>query len=314
MEFVRGLHNLRPRHRGCVITIGNYDGLHLGHQAMLRQLRARAAEFDLPTCVLSFEPSPREYFASIGAAPVAPGRLSRLREKVENLTTYGVDRFVCARFDEHMRTKPPSAFVEEILAKGLGARWIVVGNDFRFAQARQGTTALLREMGPALGFGVDEVPPYLIDGERVSSSLVRAALATGDMPRAAQLLGRPYRISGKVISGQKLGRTLGFPTANLRLQRRIIPMMGVFAIRVSCGGLNNVPGVANLGTRPVVNGVEPLLEAHVFDYSGNLYGQNLHVDFIARLRDERWFPNLDELVVQMNLDAAQARDLLQMNR
>jgi len=310
MEFVRGLHNLRPRHRGCVITIGNYDGLHLGHQAMLKQLRARANEFGVPACVMSFEPTPREYLASIGVAPVPPGRLSRLREKMDNLATYGVDRFVCVRFDEHMRAKPPTAFVEEILVKGLGAQWLVVGDDFRFAQSRQGTTALLKELGAKSGFGVDEVPPYLVDGERVSSSLVRAALAASDMHRATQLLGRPYRMSGKVIAGQKLGRTLGFPTANLALHRRIVPMMGVFAVRVSGGGLNNAAGVANLGTRPVVNGIDPLLEAHVFDYSGNLYGKNLHVDFIARLRDELPFSNLDELVVQMKLDARLARSIL----
>ncbi len=312
MELVRGLHNLRPRHRGCVITIGNYDGLHLGHQALLKQLRARAVEYGVPACVMSFEPSPREYLASIGVAPAAPGRLSRLREKAQNLAAYGVDRFVCVRFNERMRDVSPQSFVEDVLVKNMGARWVVVGNDFRFAQARQGTTALLKEMGPPLGFGVDEVPPFLLNGQRVSSSLVRDALTAGDMQRATQLLGRPYRMSGKVIAGQQIGRTLGFPTANLRLQRRIIPMMGVFAIRVSGAGLVDAPGVANLGTRPVFNGVEPLLEAHVFDYNGNLYGKNLHVDFIARLRDELWFlPN--ELVVQMNKDAAQARNLLKMN-
>jgi riboflavin kinase/FMN adenylyltransferase len=274
---------------------------------MLKQLRVRSMEFGQPACVMSFEPSPREYLSSIGAAPPAPGRLSRFREKFQNLSAYGVDRFVCARFNEHMRVAPPESFVDDILAQGLGARWLVVGNDFRFARAREGTIALLRTLGPKFGFGVDEVPPYAIDGQRVSSSLVRDALTGGDMSRAAQLLGRPYRISGKVVAGKQLGRTLGFPTANLRLQRRIIPMMGVFAIRISGGGLTDAPGVANLGTRPVVNGTEPLLEAHVFDYSGDLYGKNLHIDFIARLRDELWFPNLDELVVQMKIDAAQAR-------
>ncbi len=310
MELVRGLHNLRPRHRGCVLTVGNFDGLHLGHQAMLQQLRARASELGVPTCVLSFEPSPREYLASIGVAQVPPGRLSRFREKFLNLAAFGVDRFVCARFNEQIRTIAPRSFVEDILVKALGARWIVVGNDFRFAQARQGTTALLKEMGPMLGFGVDEVPPFLIEGERVSSSLVRDALTAGDLPRATKLLGRPYRMSGKVIVGRRIGRTLGFPTANLALHRRIIPLMGVFAIRVSGGGLVDAPGVASLGTRPVFNGIEPLLEAHVFDYHGNLYGKTLHVDFIARLRDELWFPNADELIAQMKQDAEEAKKAL----
>jgi riboflavin kinase / FMN adenylyltransferase len=310
MELVRGLHNLRPRHGGCVLTIGNYDGLHLGHQAMLKQLRSRAAEFDVPACVMSFEPSPREYLASIGAAPTAPGRLSRFREKFLNLAAYGVDRFVCARFDEAMRAAPPVSFINDILVKGLGARWIVVGNDFRFGQARQGTTAMLNAFGPSLGFGIDEVPPYLVNGERVSSSLVRAALGAGDMPRATLLLGRPYRMSGKVIVGKQLGRSLGFPTANLALHRRIVPMTGIFAVRVSGGGLQNAHGVAYIGTRPVVNGIEPLLEAHVFDFDGNLYGRNLHVDFVAFLRGELKFENLDALVVQMKEDAAQAREAL----
>ena len=310
MELVRGLHNLRPRQRGCVVTIGNYDGLHLGHQAMLRRVRARADELGVPACVMSFEPSPREFLAEIGAAPAAPGRLSRFREKFQNLAAYGVDRFVCARFDARMQAVEAPAFVADILAAGLGARWIVVGNDFRFAKGRAGTVELLKQKGADLGFGVDQVAPYIIDGLRVSSSLVRDALTAGDMERAAKWLGRPYRMSGKVIVGQKLGRKLGFPTANLRLHRRIVPMMGIFAVRVSGGGLTNAPGVASLGTRPVVNGSDPLLEAHVFDYDGNLYGKNLHVDFIARLRDERWFPNLDELVVQMKQDAAQARAAL----
>lgn len=310
MELVRGLHNLRPRHRGCVITIGNYDGLHLGHQAMLKQLRVRAAEFNVPAAVMSFEPSPREFLAGIGAAPAAPGRLSRFREKFHNLSDYGVSRFVCARFNARMQAVTADAFVKDILVRGLGVRWVVVGNDFRFAHKRQGTAELLKSMGPALGFGVDEVPPFLVEGQRVSSSLVRDALGASDMQRAMRLLGRPYRMSGKVIAGKKLGRTLGYPTANLALHRRVIPMMGIFAVRVSGGGLKNAPGVAYLGTRPVVGGVEPLLEAHVFDFDGDLYGKNMSVDFIAYLRDDGGIKNLDEMVAQMGRDAAQARELL----
>ncbi|MBC7984989.1 MAG: bifunctional riboflavin kinase/FAD synthetase [Candidatus Obscuribacterales bacterium] len=310
MELVRGLHNLRPRHRSCVVTIGNYDGVHLGHQAMLQSLRAHAERLKVPATVMCFEPSPLEFLRSKTPDACAPARLTRFREKFHELALHGVERMVCARFDARMQMVTPQAFVDDILVKGLGARWVVVGNDFRFAQARAGTVALLRERGAALGFGVDEIAPYLVNGERVSSSLVRAALAAGDMSRAKQLLGRPYRMFGKVIAGKRLGRTLGFPTANLRLHRRIIPMMGVFAVRVTGAGLNAAPAVANLGTRPVVNGQEPLLEAHVFDFDGDLYGQNLRVEFIARLRDERWFPNLNELTIQMKEDAAQARLIL----
>lgn len=310
MELVRGFHNLRPRHRGCVITIGNYDGLHLGHQVMITRLRERAAEFRVPAAVMSFEPSPREYLASIGKAPAAPGRLSRFREKFQNLADFGVDRFVCARFNEATRTQSPEAFVKDILVAQLGARWVVVGNDFRFAEGRKGTTALLREMGSTLGFGVDEVPPYSIDGARVSSSLVRDELAKGDMPRVTQLLGRPYRMTGKVIVGTRLGRTLGFPTANLALHRRVVPMTGIFAVRVSGGALNRAPGVAYIGTRPTVNGVEPLLEPHIFDFDGNLYGKNLQVDFIAFVRGDAKLEGLDALTAQMKLDAAKAREIL----
>ena len=310
MELVRGFHNLQPRHRGCVITIGNYDGLHVGHQVMLKRLRERAAEFRVPACVMSFEPSPREYLASIGRAPLAPGRLSRFREKFQNLADFGVDRFICGRFNEAIRAQSPESFVKDILFAQLGAKWIVVGNDFRFAEGRKGTTALLREMGATLGFGVDEVPPYSIDGERVSSSLVREALGKGDMARAKLLLGRPYRMTGKVIVGKRLGRTLGFPTANLALHRRVVPMTGIFAVRVSGGGLNQAPGVAYIGTRPTVHGVEPLLEPHIFDFDGNLYGKNLQVDFIAFVRGDATFEDLDALTAQMNRDAAKARELL----
>jgi riboflavin kinase/FMN adenylyltransferase len=306
MELVRGLHNLRARHRGCVLTIGAFDGIHLGHQEMIQVLRQCAQVHRAPAVVLSFEPTPREYFAK--DAP--PGRLTRFREKADALQRYGVDRFVCARFDERMRSMTQDVFIDDVLVEALGARHIVVGHDFRFARNLEGSVATLRAHGPDGGFGVTEVPPFEVDGERVSSSLIRAALDVGDMARAAKFLGRPYRMTGKVIDGAKLGRKLGFPTANLRPQRRATPLAGVFAIRVSGAGLLNAPGVASLGTRPVVNGKELLLEAHVFDFDSELYRRYIHVDFIQRLRDELWFPNVDALVEQMHKDAAFARQIL----
>jgi riboflavin kinase / FMN adenylyltransferase len=309
MDFVRGLHNLRPRHYGCVLTIGAFDGIHRGHQEMIRVLRERARELSLPAVVLSFEPTPREFFAK----GVPPARLTRFRERFEALAAYGVDRFVCLRFDEHMRQMTSHEFIERVLVDALGARHIVVGQDFRFARDHGGSVDTLRGAGPQRGFGVSVVPPFELDGERVSSSLIREVLDAGDMQRAAKYLGRPYRITGKVIGGQELGRKLGFPTANLRLHRRATPVAGIFAVRVSGAGLTNAPGVANLGTRPVVNGKELLLEAHVFDFSGDLYRRILHVDFIERLRDELWFPSMDALVEQMHKDAAQAREILQTN-
>jgi riboflavin kinase/FMN adenylyltransferase len=289
-----------------VLTIGAFDGIHCGHQEMIRVTRTIAAEQRLPAALLSFEPTPREFFAK--ATP--PARLTRFREKYEALRHYGIERFVCLRFDSSLRSMSPDEFIGNVLVDGLGARHIVVGHDFKFARNMAGNVATLRAAGPAAGFAVTEVPPFEIDGERVSSSLVRAALDAGDMARASRLLGRPYRMTGKVVEGAKLGRKLGFPTANLRPQRRATPLAGVFAIRVSGGGLQNAPGVASLGTRPAVNGKELLLEAHVFDFDGDLYRQTLHVDFIARLRDEMWFPDMDRLVEQMKQDAARAREIL----
>jgi riboflavin kinase/FMN adenylyltransferase len=288
-----------------VLTIGAFDGIHRGHQEMIRVLRERAANAGLPAVLLSFEPTPREFFAK--GQP--PGRLTRFREKVEALDGYGVDRFVCVRF-ERVRSMTPEQFVEEVLIRALGVRHVVVGHDFKFGRAMAGNIATLHELGQKHGFEVSEVPAFEIEGERVSSSLIRAALDAGDMARAAKFLGRPYRMTGKVIEGTKLGRKLGFPTANLRPHRRATPLAGVFAIRVSGAGLHNAPGVASLGTRPVVNGKELLLEAHVFDFDGNLYRQYLHVDFVARLRDEMWFPSVDALVEQMHVDATQAREIL----
>ena len=311
MQLIRGLHNLAAARAsastwGAVATIGGFDGVHRGHQALLKAVKQRADEFGCSATVISFEPSPREFFMGKSA----PARLQRFREKFTALAECGVERFVCLRFDEQLRSLSPEAFVEQILRDALGVRWLVVGHDFKFGRGRQGGVNELRLLGERCGFGVDEFAPFLADQQRVSSTLVREALATGDLSRAHQLLGRPYAISGRVVHGQKLGRTLGYPTANMRLKRRVIPLNGIFAVRVTGAGLHSAPAVASLGTRPVVNGVEPLLEAHIFDYEGDLYGQQLQIEFIARLRDEQWFPSLDDMVAQMHIDARQARTIL----
>lgn len=306
MQLIRDLVRPGSGQRGSVATIGGFDGVHRGHQALLRALQHKGRELGLPTMVISFEPSPREYF--LGKA--APARLQRFREKFATLQSLGMDRFVCLRFDDWLRSLTAAQFVERLLHDTLGVRWLVVGHDFRFGRGREGTATLLQELGRRHGIGVDIFAPHLWGEERVSSTLVREALASGDLLRAEQLLGRYYAISGRVVHGQKLGRKLGFPTANLRLQRRVIPLNGVFAVRASGAGLQSAPAVASLGTRPVVNGIEPLLEVHVFDYDGDLYGQQLQVEFIARLRDELWFPSLDALVQQMQQDAVQAREIL----
>jgi riboflavin kinase/FMN adenylyltransferase len=306
MELIRGLHNISQRCRGCVLTVGNYDGVHLGHQHMIGVLKARAAQFGCAATVLVFEPSSKEFIDPEGAPP----RLTRWREKFTALAAVGVDRMVTLRFDDRIRAMTPEEFVDSLIVRGLGTRHLVVGDDFRYGSNAAGTIATLRAAAGAGGFTVEQVPPFVFDSVRVSSTAVRGRLDRGDFVGAAGLLGRPYRMSGRVVHGKRLGRTLGFPTANLRILRRKPPLWGVFAVRVHGVGHGPLPGVASLGTRPTVNGVEPLLESHLFDFDGDLYGRVLEVEFVAKLRDEVKFESLSALVAQMQRDAALARDWL----
>jgi riboflavin kinase/FMN adenylyltransferase len=306
MELVRGLHNISRRHHGCVLTVGNYDGVHRGHQQMIGTLRARAAELRSAATVLVFEPSSKEFIDPDGAPP----RLTRWREKFLALAGLGVERLITLRFDECMRAMTPRSFVDELIVGRLGTRHMVVGDDFRYGSNAGGTIESLRAAGHVHGFGVDQMAPFVFDGVRVSSTAIRERLERADFPGAARLLGRPYRMTGRVVYGTQLGRTLGFPTANLRLMRRKPPLWGILAVRVHGIGPQPLPGVASLGTRPTVNGTEPLLEAHVFDFSGDLYGRLLEVEFVAKLRDEVKFDSLNEMMVQMNIDAARAREFL----
>jgi riboflavin kinase/FMN adenylyltransferase len=306
MELVRGLHNISRRHQGCVLTVGNYDGVHLGHQQMIGVLKARAAQFGCAATVLVFEPSSKEFIDPDGA----PARLTRWREKFLALAAQGVERLVTLRFDERMRAMTPQAFVDELIVEKLGTRHMVVGDDFRYGSNAGGTIGTLRAAGQAHGFGVEQIAPFVLDGVRVSSTVVRERLELADYPGAARLLGRPYRMMGRVAPGRHLGRTLGFPTANLRLMRRKSPVWGISAVWTYGIGARRLPGVASLGTRPTVNGVEPLLEVHVFDFDGDLYGRAIEVEFVAKLRDEVKFDSLDAMTVQMQVDARQARDLL----
>jgi riboflavin kinase / FMN adenylyltransferase len=306
MELVRGLHNISQRHRGCVLTVGNYDGVHLGHQQMIGVLKARAAQLRLAATVLVFEPSSKEFIDPEGAPP----RLTRWREKFLALAAQGVERLVTLRFDECMRGMTPQCFVDELIVERLGTRHLVVGDDFRYGSNAGGTIDSLRAAGLTHGFGVEQLAPFVIDGVRVSSTAVRERLEIADYPGAARLLGRPYRMMGRVVRGRQLGRALGFPTANLRLMRRKPPVWGISAVWIHGIDSRPLPGVASLGTRPTVNGVEPLLEAHVFDFSGDLYGRPIEVEFVAKLRDEVKFESLDAMMVQMKIDGARARDIL----
>ena len=286
--------------------MGNYDGVHLGHQHMIGVLKARAAQLRSVATVLVFEPSSKEFIDPEGA----PARLTRWREKFIALAAQGVERLVTLRFDECMRAMTPRSFVDELIVERLGTRHMVVGDDFRYGSNAGGTIESLRSAGQAHGFGVEQMSPFVFDGVRVSSTAVRERLEVADYPGAARLLGRPYRMMGRVVYGRQLGRTLGFPTANLRLMRRKPPLWGILAVWVHGVASRPLPGVASLGTRPTVNGTEPLLEVHVFDYSGDLYGRAIEVEFVAKLRDEIKFDSLDSMMVQMKVDAAQARDIL----
>ena len=305
MELVRGLHNVSRRHQGCVLTVGNYDGVHLGHQKMIGVLKQRAAELRSTATVLVFEPSSKEFIDP----ECAPPRLTRWREKFLALAAQGVDRLVTLRFDECMRAMTPESFVK-LISDDLGTRHIVVGNDFRYGCNAVGTIDSLRAAGAARGFGVEQIAPFIFDGVRVSSTAVRERLRNSDFAGAERLLGRPYRMLGRVVPGRELGRTLGFPTANLRLMRRRPPVQGIMAVRVYGIEPQALIAVASLGTRPTVDGTDMLLEVHVFDFDGDLYGREIEVEFVAKLRDEIKFDSLDALVMQMKFDAAQARALL----
>jgi len=303
MELIHGLHNLRSRHRGCVATIGNFDGVHLGHQAVLGQLAERGAELGLPTVVVTFEPHPREFFAR-GAVPA---RLTRFREKLQALRRFSVARVVCLRFDQALANMPAAAFIRRLLVEGLAVRYLVVGDDFRFGKGREGDFAMLRAAGDEQGFQVAAMHTFNVDGMRVSSTRIREALAQDDLLTAEKLLGRPYRMCGRVVHGDGRGRTIGFPTANIHLHRSSSPVSGVYAVEVF--GLDKEPlaGVANVGTRPTLGGTQSRLEAHLFDFDADIYGRYVHVDFLHKLRPEQRFESLEELVAQIRKDAAEAR-------
>ncbi len=291
---------------GRAVAIGNFDGVHLGHQAILAVLQQGGRESRLPTAVVCFEPLPREFFAK--ASP--PARLMRLTDKAERIAEVGIDELRVLRFDERLAGLTADEFIERVLVGALRSKRVVIGEGFRFGRGRGGDVALLRRAGAACGFAVDAVPPRMAEGRPISSTRLRAAIAAGQMEEARSLLGRDYRISGRVIAGSKLGRMLGFRTANMRLHRRVSPVAGIFAVRVTGAGLERHPGVASVGTRPTVGGTEWLLESHLFDFDGDLYSKRLSVDFVARLRDEIRFPDVEAMTAQMHDDARRARKLL----
>lgn len=305
MELIRGLVNLRRASRGVALTIGNFDGVHLGHRAVLDQLHELGD--GLPKVLLTFEPHPREFFQG-GTATAT--RLTPLPEKLRRLERTRLDGVVVAHFNAKLAAEAPERFVDEVLCAQLGVKVLVVGDDFRFGHKGRGDYGLLEEMSSGGGFEVHRQRSHTLDGRRISSTWVRECLAAGDIARANVLLGEPYSIQGRIAHGRALGRTIGFPTANINLTRHPPPISGVFAVLVY--GADAIPraGVANLGRRPTVGGEGVTLEVHLFDFEADLYGKRLRVELVKRLRDERKFDSFDALVAQIGNDAQAARDCL----
>ena len=304
-RFIRGKHNLRADARGSVVTIGSYDGLHLGHQAIMKQVCEKSQELGLPSVAMVFEPHPHEYFS----AESAPARLMTFREKVLAFCTAGIDRVCCLSFNEALRSLTAEEFVRQILVQGLNIKFLVVGDDFRFGRDRSGDYEYLHKAGEKWGYQVADTRTFEIDGERVSSTRIRKTLEDADFALAARLLGKPYTLSGRVAFGQQLGQRLGVPTANVHLRRYRSPLQGVFAVRARLSDGRLINGVANVGVRPTINAVtKPILEVHLLDFDENIYGQRLVVEFVQKLRAERKFESVDLLREQIfaDIDAARA--------
>lgn len=303
MELIRGLHNLRPRHQGSVVTIGNFDGVHRGHQVILQSLKQASERLGLPDTVIVFEPQPQEFFRGTEAPP----RLMHWRDKLDALAAAGVSRVLCVRFDEKFRALTAQQFVQQLLVDGLGCRHLIVGDDFRFGCDRNGDFALLESAGTAAGFTVSNTATIEIAGERVSSTRIRALITAADFAQADVLLGRPYRISGRVAHGDKIGRTLGVPTANIPSRRLVSALSGIYAVTVHGIAKTPVAGVASVGRRPTVNGQDERIETHLLDFSGDIYGKRIAVQFHKKLRDEMKFDSLEALKAAMLQDIAEAR-------
>lgn len=308
-EFIRGLHRLEQRHYGCVATIGAFDGVHLGHQAILRQVIGKARELGVPSLVMVFEPQPHEYFSR----ERAPARLTRLREKVKALFTAGVDRVLCLQFNSALRSLSAHDFVGRVLVQGLGIKHLVVGDDFRFGCDRSGDYAMLQSAGTQYGFTVSDTATCEFDGERISSTRIRQLLEKDQFELVETLLGRPFGVAGRVVHGLRLGRNLGAPTANVGLGRYRSPVQGVYAVEIDVAGCR-YSGAANVGVRPTLGGGhKPLLEVHIFDFSDTIYGQCINVIFRKKLRNEEKFDSLEALAAQIKTDIAKGREFFNLS-
>lgn len=304
MHVIRGLAHTIPLEQGCVLTIGNFDGLHLGHKAVIEKVAEQGKLLGLPVVVIIFEPQPLEYFLEANA----PSRLTRLREKVIQFADLPVDQLLILRFNRKFANVDAEDFIEQILVKKLNVKHLVIGDDFHFGKARRGNFAMLREKGKLFGFKVENTQSYQVQGLRVSSTLIRDALGEGNLKLAAKLLGRSYSICGRVAHGNKLGRTLGFPTANIQLLRKNTPINGVFAVTMTGVSDRKLQGVANVGTRPTVDGnAKVILEVHLFDFNKEIYGHYVEVHFKHKIRDEIRFESVAQLTSQIEQDVVEAK-------
>ncbi|NOH81259.1 bifunctional riboflavin kinase/FAD synthetase [Vibrio sp. RE86] len=310
MELIRGIHNIKPHHQGCVLTIGNFDGVHLGHQEVLRQVSEQARVLGLPSTVMTFDPQPLELFAK----DKAPARLTRLRDKYVQLSKLDIERLLCVNFNHQFANQSADEFISDLLVKRLGVKFLVVGDDFCFGKGRKGNFSMLQKAGKVHGFTVVSTQSFCLQQLRVSSTAIREALAQDKLDAATEMLGRDYSISGRVSHGRKLGRTIGFPTANIPLKRCVSPVSGVYTVEALGLGGEPIGGVANIGNRPTVNGVRQQLEVHLFDFKANLYGKQLEIVLLDKIRDEHKFESFEALKQQIELDAEAARVWLQQRK
>ncbi|MAS82291.1 MAG: bifunctional riboflavin kinase/FMN adenylyltransferase [Legionellales bacterium] len=303
MEYIRGLHNLQQYRKDCVATIGNFDGVHLGHQKVLEQLKKIARETSLISTVVIFEPQPIEFFSP----GKAPSRLTRLREKLQQFSRHNIDRVVCLRFNQQFANLSAEQFVDDILLKALAVKELIIGDDFHFGKNRQGNYNYLVDISSEKGFKVKTTNTLSCKSERVSSTLIRKALANGEMDKASKLLGRPYRISGRVVHGNKRGRTLGFATANIELHRYFSPVVGIFSGRVHGIEDRTLDAIVYVGSRPVFKGKYDILEVHILDYKNDLYGRHLQVELLEKIRGDSDFISEEELIKQIKKDIEDTR-------
>ncbi|MCJ8303173.1 bifunctional riboflavin kinase/FAD synthetase [Shewanella sp.] len=306
MELIRGIHNILPAHHGCVLTIGNFDGVHRGHAEVITKLVKKARQLNVPATLMTFEPQPQEMFRGDNA----PARLSTLRDKIILLEELGIDRLVCINFNAKFADLSAQDFIDKLLVESLGVKYLVIGDDFCFGKQRKGNFEMLQSAGEKHQFAVVSTQSFVLGDKRVSSTEIRNQLAKGNLEQARRLLGHPFILCGRVAHGEKIGRTLGFPTANIALKRQVSPVRGVFAVKVYWDGSDIYDGVANVGFRPTVNGQVCQLEVHLFDFDDDLYGRTVEVELVAKIRDEKPFKSLDALKKQINNDADKAKALL----